>query len=365
MICFSLSEEQAMMKDTISKLVQNNIKDNVHEMDEKGFIPDEFVAKFHDLGTVVSMIPEEYGGYGMGNSPVMNCIILEELAFGDMGYAVATGLASLFLLPIVEMGTDEQKKKYLPAFAEGDISVPCPLAISEMSFKFDPAELSTTAVKKNGSYILNGKKCFVPLAENAKFIMVAAALDGKNNIFIVDRKNPGLKISEVEKNLGLNTLKTNTVTIENCEVPGADRLGGETGVDFDRILQKTRTAMAAIGTGIARASYEYALNYAKERSQFGEPIASRQAVAFMLAEMAYETDAMRLMTWKAASALEAGRDAARESFLAKIYAGEMAMKLTDYGVQVLGGHGYIREHPVERYYRNARGIAILEGMAIA
>jgi len=353
------------MKDTVAKLILNNIKDNVHEMDEKCFIPDEFIGKFHELGTVMSIIPEEYGGCGFGSSPVMNCIILEELAFGDMGYAFAAGLASLFIIPIIEMGTDVQKKKYLPAYAEGDIPIPCPLAISEMSFKFDPVQLSTKAVKKNGSYILNGKKCFVPMAEKARFIMVAASLNGENNIFIVDRKNPGLTVGEAEKNLGLNTLGTYTINLENCEIPADDRLGGENGIDYDRLLQKTRTALSAVGTGIARASYEYALNYAKERTQFGEPIASRQAVAFMLAEMAYETDAMRLLTWKAASALEAGRDAARESFLAKIYTGDMAMKLTDYGVQILGGHGYIREHPVERYYRNARGIAILEGMAIA
>jgi alkylation response protein AidB-like acyl-CoA dehydrogenase len=122
--------------------------------------------------------------------------------------------------------------------------------------------------------------------------------------------------------------------------------------------------MSAIGTGVSRASYEYARDYAKERVQFGEPIASRQAIAFMIAEMAYEVDAMRLMTWKAASALEAGRDAKKESYLAKLYAGEMTMKITDYGVQILGGHGYIRENPVERYYRNGRGIAILEGLAM-
>ena len=192
-------------------------------------------------------------------------------------------------------------------------------------------------------------------------MLVAAKCDGENSLLIVDAGTPGMTVGEREKNLGLNMLDTFTVHFNGCQVPKENRLCGAEG--YDTYLQKTRTALAAMGTGVARASFEYAQNYAKERVQFGEPIASRQSIAFMIAEMAYEVDAMRLMTWKAASALEAGRDAKRESYLAKLYAGEMAMKITDYGVQVLGGHGYIREHPVERYYRNGRGIAILEGMA--
>ena len=153
------------------------------------------------------------------------------------------------------------------------------------------------------------------------------------------------------------------MVFENCEIPAEDRLGGESGCDYDRLIQKSRVAMAAIGTGVSRASLEFVKDYAKQRVQFGEPIAHKQSIAFMLAEMAYEVDAMRLMTWKAASRLEAGKDVARESYLAKLYAGEMTMKVTDYGVQVMGGHGYIRDYPVERYFRNGRGIRILEGMA--
>ena len=212
--------------------------------------------------------------------------------------------------------------------------------------------------------MLNGKKCFVPLAKDAGHILVAADAEGKKQIFIVAQDNPGLKIGEREKNLGLYALESYTITLENCEVSADDLVGGEQGCNYDRFLQKTRIAMSAIGTGVSRASFEYARDYAKERVQFGEPIASRQAIAFMIAEMAYEVDAMRLMTWKAASAQESGRDAKRDAYLAKLYAGEMTMKVTDYGVQILGGHGYIRENPVERYYRNGRGIAIIEGLAI-
>ncbi|MCP4213478.1 MAG: acyl-CoA dehydrogenase, partial [bacterium] len=200
------------------------------------------------------------------------------------------------------------------------------------NFSFDPIDLQTTAIKQNGSYILNGKKCFVPLAEQSGHILAAAALEGNNNLFIVARDNPGLTILKKEKNLGLYSLDSYEILLENCEVPAADRLGGDTGCDYEKIIRKTRIALSAIGTGVSRASFDYAKDYARERTQFGEAIGSRQAVAFMIAEMAYEVDSMRLLTWKAASALEAGKDAKRESYLAKLYAGEMTMKVTDFGV---------------------------------
>ena len=359
---FGMSEEQRTMKETVAPSGKGVVTDNAHDMDEKRAIPAEFIQKVWELGATISAIPEEFGGYGMEYSPIMNTIILEELAFGDMALAIAATLPSTFMFPILEMGTDEQKKKYIPPYCDATFK-PCTVAINEPRFKFDAVSLETKAVKKGGAYVLNGKKCFVPMAKDAGHMLVAADLDGTMSLFIVAKDNPGLKIGEREKNLGLYALETYPVTLENCEVPASDRLGGEQGCDYAKFLQKSRMALSAIGTGVSRASFEYARDYSKERVQFGEPIACRQSVAFMIAEMAYEVDAMRLMTWKAASALEAGKDAKRESYLAKLYAGEMTMKITDYGVQILGGHGYMRDHPVERYYRNGRGIAILEGMA--
>lgn len=360
MISFMPSEEQSVMKETLAKLIQNTIRDNAHDMDEKHAIPQEFIAKFRELGIAQSPIPEEFGGFGLPASPVMSAIILEELAAGDMGYAVASTLPSLFIHPLLEFGNETQKANYLPPLASGECEAT--LAINEMHFKFDAACPKTHAEKKPGKYIISGEKCYVPMADSAKYFLVAAQCDGENCLFIVEKDMPGFAIGECEKNLGLNTLPTFKVHFDACEIPEGQRLCGAEG--YDRTLQKTRIAMAALGTGVSRASFEYARNYAKDRVQFGEPIASRQAVAFMIAEMAYEVDAMRLMTWKAASALENGRDAKRESYLAKLYAGDMTMKITDYGVQILGGHGYIREHPVERYYRNGRSIACLEGLAI-
>lgn len=361
---FSMSEEQSSMKDTVAKLVKSMVAGNPsHDMDEAKALPREIIDKVWELGATVSMIPEEYGGYGMEYSPIMNTIVLEELACGDMALAIAATLPSTFIYTILEMGTEEQKKKYLSLYCDPAYKA-CTVALNEPRFKFDAVSLETKAEKKDGKYILNGRKCFVPLAKDSGHLLVAAAADSKMELFIVDGNNPGLKIGEREKNLGLYALESYPVTLENCEVSADDRVGGDKGCDYGRFLQKTRIAMSSLGTGVSRASFEYARDYAKERVQFGEPIASRQAIAFMIAEMAYEVDAMRLMTWKAASALEAGRDAKKESYLAKLYAGEMTMKITDYGVQILGGHGFIRENPVERYYRNGRGIAILEGMAM-
>ena len=358
---FGMSEEQRTMKETVARLMKDLVANNAHDMDEKKAIPADFIQKVWELGATISVIPEEFGGYGMEYSPIMNAIILEELAFGDMALAVAATAPSMFLYPILTMGTDEQKKKYITPYCDATFK-PCAMAVNEPRFRFDPVSLETKAVKKRGSYVLNGKKCFVPMAKDAGHLLVAAELDGKPELFIVAAGNPGMKVGDREKNLGLYALETYPVTFENCEVPAADRLGGDTGCDFSAMLQKSRTAMAAIGAGVSRASFEYARDYSRERVQFGEPIASRQAVAFMIAEMAYESDAMRLMALKAASTLEAGQDARRESYLAKLYVGDMTMKVTDYGVQVLGGHGYVRDHPVERFYRNGRGIAILEGM---
>ncbi|MCE5213023.1 MAG: acyl-CoA dehydrogenase family protein [Deltaproteobacteria bacterium] len=360
---FNLSEEQSSMKDTVAKLIKSMVTGNpAHDMDEERKLSREIIDKVWELGATISMIPEDYGGYGMEYSPIMNSIILEELAAGDMALAIAATLPSTFIYTILQMGTEEQKKKYLPLYCDPAYKA-CTVAINEPRFKFDAVSLETKAEKSVGKYVLNGKKCFVPMAKDSGHLLVAANDNGKTELFIIESNNPGLKIGEREKNLGLYALESYPVVMENCEVSADDRVGGDKGCDYDRFLQKTRIAMSAIGTGVSRASFEYARDYAKERVQFGEPIASRQAIAFLIAEMAYEVDAMRLMTWKAASVLEAGRDAKRESYLAKLYAGEMTMKITDYGVQILGGHGYIRENPVERYYRNGRGIAILEGMA--
>lgn len=362
MLNFSMSKQQEMVKKEVGKLAKNIVAENAADMDANGELTPEHIQKAWELGASVSSVPEEYGGFGMEASPIESAIVLEELAYADLAFTVAATAPSLFISPINLMGTDAQKKKYLPLYCKEKFS-PCTLAINEPHFCCDVVDLKTCAEKKGGAYVLNGKKCFVPLAADSGHMLVAASLDGENNLFIVSADNPGLIVGEREKNHGLYALTMNPVTLENCEVPAEDRLGGDSGCDYAAFLQRSRIAMAAMATGVCNASYEFAREYGKTREQFGEPIVYRQSIAFMLAEMAYEIDALRLMTWQAASRIEAGKDATREAYLAKMYANEMTMKITDYGVQILGGHGFTREYSQERYYRSARAISNLEAAA--
>ena len=360
MFDLELSKEQKMIKEEVAKLVKDLVIEQSKEWDMSGEIPKDTIQKAWELGASVSAVPEEFGGFGMEDSPITTAIILEELAYGDMAFAVAATAPSTAISPLLDSGTKEQQAKYLPIFCAEEFA-PCTLGLNEEGFGFDPLEPGTTAEKKNGSYILNGKKVFVPLAEQSSHIMIAASLDGVGNLFIVDKNNPGLSVSEREKNLGMYALASNEVILENCEIPAEDRVGGDKGCDYTRFLQKCRIGMCALGTGVSRASYEFARDYAKDREQFGEPIVYRQSIAFNIGDMATEVDSMRLLTWKAASKLENGKDAQREAYLAKLFTGKNTMTIVNDGVQILGGHGFVREYPVERFYRNGRGIGILEG----
>ncbi|MFP4474549.1 MAG: acyl-CoA dehydrogenase family protein [Desulfatibacillaceae bacterium] len=362
MFSFSLDKEQKMVRDSFAELVKKLVADSAHDMDEAGELDTDAVQKAWELGASVSAVPEECGGLGLPDSPMQTVLCLEELAWGDAAFAVAATMPSLFISPVLKHGTDKQKDDYLPPVC-GEQYVPATMAMCEPDIMFDAARPKCRAERKNGSYVITGEKCFVPGARDAKYVLVAADSDDGPQLFIVSGDNPGMQVGDRDKAEGFYALDMYRVKFDNCEIPAEDRLGGDAGADYRDVLARTRTGLSAIATGISRASYDVAREYAKTRVQFGDPIGTRQSVAFMVAEMAYETDAMRLMTWQAASALEAGKDAVRESYLAKMYVGEMAMKVCDYGVQVMGGHGYIRDYPQERCYRNARGMAILEGFA--
>ena len=214
--------------------------------------------------------------------------------------------------------------------------------------------------------MLSGEKAFVPFAKDAEAILVYANLDGQTQGFIVPKNSAGLTIAdEREMLMSLNALPLYRVKLDSVKVPASNRLGGASGHDFELVLASMRIASASAAVGVAKASLEYSMNYAKEREAFGVKIAQKQAIAFMLAEMATEIEASRLLTWEAAWKLDTGKeDAANEAYLALTGAVDMVMMVTDRGVQILGGHGYIREHPVEMWLRNGRGFAMLTGLAI-
>ncbi|RME44395.1 MAG: acyl-CoA dehydrogenase [Caldilineae bacterium] len=362
MISFSLTEEQQMLVDAVKRYAERALRKSLREADESGQLPAELLATGWELGLIPSSIPEEYGGFGE-HAALTGVLFAEELAWGDLSAALALLAPNLLVVPVLEYGTDEQKRNLLPQFCDMTY-VPATAALIEPSFTFDPYNLETTAVRQNGHYILNGRKAYVPMAAEAGQLLVYAREEGQTQAFIVNAGTPGLLIGEREKNMGLKALPTYRVTLEDCQIGADCKLGGEAGIQFTHLQNYSHVAMAAMAVGVARASYEYALAYAKEREAFGEPIASRQAIAFMLAEMAIEIDATRLMVWEAAWKLDRGEDATREANLVKRYADDMVLKVTDGGVQVLGGHGYIREHPVELWLRNGRGFGTLTGLAM-
>ncbi len=362
MISFSLTEEQEMLVEAVKRYAGRDLRKSLREADESGQLAEGVVKAGWELGLVPASIPEAYGGFGE-HAALTGVLFAEELAWGDLSAALALLAPNLLAIPVLECGTEAQRQSLLPQFC--DLSfVPASAALIEPSLRFDPWQLKTSAARQNGRYILNGEKAYVPLAAEASQILVYAEEDGQTQAFIVNRNTPGLEIGEREKNMGLKALPTYKVALNNCTIGADCKLGEEQGLDFDRLMNYSRVAMAAMAVGVARASYEYALAYAKEREAFGEPIASRQAIAFMLAEMAIEIDATRLMVWEAAWKLDQGQEATREAALVKRYADEMALQVTDNGVQVLGGHGYIREHPVELWLRNGRSFAVLDGLAM-
>jgi len=369
MVSFVPSEDQKMIQDMAKDFAVNELRPKARDCDEKDSIPNEVLQAGWELGMVNALIPEKYGGTGMERSAVSGALMCEELAWGDLSIALALLTPSLFAYPVLEFGTEQQKQKYLPKFCQPKF-YPATSALVEPFFDFDLSNLKTKAEKKGKGYVLNGAKCLAPLGLSSELYLVWASLEAKpgyENVagFIVEKGAGGLKVIEREKNMGIKALETAEIKIENLELPLESRLGGEAGCDFARVASLSRVALTAMATGVARASYEYAKDYAKERVAFGEPIAHRQAIAFMLAEMAWEVDSTRLLAWESAWELEQKReDGFKDAYLAKLYAEQMVAWVTDCGVQILGGHGYIREHPVELWLRNGRGFCAFEGLAI-
>ncbi|MCL4269559.1 MAG: acyl-CoA dehydrogenase family protein [Anaerolineales bacterium] len=361
MYSFEPNEEQQMLIDAVGKFAENDLRPAAHDAEESRELPKKLVSKGWELGFLQASTPEAYGGFGE-RSAVTGVLALEEMAYGDLAGALAVLTPSLFATPVLLGGSEEQKQQYLPKIVGGDWA-PYTGALMEMSFDFDPNALKTTAKAEGDKYILNGEKIFVPFAKDAEALIVYANLDGITQGFIVEKGSAGLSVSdEREKVMGLNALPMYRVKLENVS---ASRLGGASGHDFELILSAMRVASAAAAVGVARSSFEFAKNYAKERDAFGVKIAQKQAIAFFLAEMATEMEAIRLLTWEAAWKLDNNKeDAHTAAYLAQTGAADMAMMVTDRGVQIYGGHGYIRENPVELLMRNGRGFASLLGLVI-
>lgn len=364
MVSFTPTEDQQLLISTINRYAVNDVRKVAHEADEGSTPALDVVNKGWEIGLVPSAIPEELGGLGE-LSALTGALAAEELAFGDLSVAMHVLTPALLAYPVVIYGTAEQRETLLSLCLEAEIA-PLTAALLEPGIFFDPYELKTIVTHQDGKNLLNGEKAYVPLAEDAQWILVYArdSESGKVDGYLVEKGTAGVTIQKREQLMGLRALPTYRVGFNNVILESSARLGGAVGINYEAILNRQRVALAALSVGVARASFEFARDYAKQRIQFGKPIAQNQAIAFLLAEMAIEIDSTRLMAWEAAYKIDNGEDATREAYLAKQYADKMVLKVTDSGVQILGGYGFIREYPAERWLRNGRGFPTFDGLAI-
>jgi alkylation response protein AidB-like acyl-CoA dehydrogenase len=362
MLDFRMDEEQQMLNDAISRFARERLRKVYRDAEEENLLPVDVVQSGWEIGVLPTSIPEEYGGFGE-YSVVTGAIATEEFAWGDLAIALGIMVPNLVAIPLMLYGTDAQKESYLPLFV--DAKPPSLSAgLVEPVVQFNPYHLKTKAISDGGGYVLNGTKTMVPLAEEADRILVYAEEDGQTEAFLVPADSPGLLIGDRNKLMGIHALPTNSVSLSDVRVPLENKLGGENGINFDILLAHSRVALGAAAVGVSRAGYEYAREYAKQRVQFGEPIAHRQSIAFMLADMATDVEEARMMVWETAWMLDQGKEAVREVAIMKRHIANLAVNVADRAVQILGGYGYIREYPVELWLRNARGIATFDGLAM-
>ena len=369
MIDFALTDEQREFRDLAHKFAEKTIRPIAAEADENEEVPWDVLEKAHQAGLIAFSLPERYGGGGV-DSVLTKAIVDEEIFWGCAGIGTIIGAVALCATPILLAGTDEQKEKYLPHFCDAGKVALGAYALTEPSAGSDPAGMITNARRDRSKYILNGYKTLITNAGIADVYVVFATVDPSRGVdgitaFIVEKDWPGVNPGKKEKKLGIRASHTAAIAFDDVEVPVANRLGAE-GEGF-KIAMKTfditRTHIAAGAVGVARAAHEYALGYARERRQFGKPIISFQSIAFMLADMATQIDAARLLAWRAAWLYDAGQPCTPEASMAKAFAADVAMHVTTDAVQILGGYGYIREYPVEKWMRDAKIMQIYEGTA--
>lgn len=359
---FEPTDEQNMLIDAVRRYAEKDLRGAGHDADKSGMFPPGLIEKGWELGVLQASVPEAYGGFGE-RSALTGVLAAEEMAWGDMAAALAVMTPATYAVPLLLAGTEEQKRSLLPPVIEGEWQ-PYTAAFIEPDFDFYPGEMRTQATPSSGGYRLAGTKAMVPFADQARSLIVYAACDGQTQAFVVPAQAAGLRVEAREALLGLGALPLFRVELDGVEVAGDSRLGGTQGHDPKPLLAAAAVAVAGLAVGLSRAAYEYALAYAKDRIVFGTPVAQKQSIAFGLAEMAIEIEAARLLVWEAAWMLDAGQDASRQAYLALMGSADMAMMVTDRAVQYLGGHGYIREHPVERWMRNGRGVPVFPGLAM-
>ena len=362
MIDFQPTEEQELIRSAVQQFAEGELRGRARECDESAKLPGELLQGAHELGLVTTGIEEAHGGGGE-HSAVTAAIVAEELAWGDLAIALAILSPSLQAIPVSETGSAEQKQRWLPPLC-GTSFHPGALAWVEPRFAADPLAPGTRARKEGDGFVLDGAKCLVPWLDGGDTVFVVADRDGDGpGLFAVPRDAEGLSATP-ERNMGIHALPTVELELAGVRVPADAALAEATPEAVTRLLHRGRVGLAAAAVGVARAAYEVSRDYAKQREAFGAPIATKQAIAFKLADMAIEIDGARLLTWEAAWRLDRGLEAGRAAALAQRQAQRVVLEVTDGAVQVLGGHGYIRDYLPEMHLRNARGFSCFEALTL-
>ena len=353
------TEDEQMLVDVVTELAAEVLRPAAAEADADCAAPAEVLAASIEIGLPILGVPESLGGISEERAVMAGALVAEALAHGDLGLAVATLAPGAVATAVATWGTDEQQQTYLPAFT-GDQVAPAALALTEPRPLFDALEPATTATRTEDGFVLDGVKSMVPRGAEAELFVVGARLDDANVLFLVESGAEGLAV-EADPAMGVRAASLTTLTLDGVHVPENAVLGATDGTTYAECVRLSRLAWCALAVGVGQAVLDYVTPYVKEREAFGEPIAHRQSVAFMVADIAIELQAMRLLTWKAASRAAAGQDFAREVGLARTLCAEKGMRIGLDGVQLLGGHGFVKEHPVERWYRDLRAISVMEG----
>ncbi|MCP9274576.1 acyl-CoA dehydrogenase family protein [Mycolicibacterium arenosum] len=357
-------DDQKMIVETVEEFAEEILRPAAHDADNEATYSPDLIGKAAELGITAINVPEDFDGIAEHRSTVTNALVAEAVAYGDMGLALPILAPGGVASALTHWGSASQQATYLPAFASERVPQAC-VAIAEPHALFDPTALRTTAVRTPSGYRITGEKSLVPAAADAEIFVVAAQLNGKPALFIVESASEGISVT-ADPSMGIRAAALGRVTFDNVAVPLHNRLGEDeaTDLDYSEAIALARLGWAAMAVGTAHAVLDYVVPYVKEREAFGEPVARRQAVAFMCADIATELDGLRLVTWRGAARAEQGLTFAREAALAKRLASDKGMRIGLDGVQLVGGHGYTKEHPVERWYRDLRALGVAEGVVV-
>jgi alkylation response protein AidB-like acyl-CoA dehydrogenase len=357
------TDEQKMIVEATREFADEQLRPAAAEADTACAAPDTLLKRsVTELGVTQLGVPESLGGMSSERSTITGVLVAEALAHGDMGLAVACLAPAAVSNALVLWGDASQQATYLPSLVGDDVPAAA-LTLLEPRPLFDPFELKTTARRAGGGFVLDGVKSLVPRAASAELFVVAAALDGAPALFIIESGTSGVSV-ESEPAMGLRAASMGRVVLQDVHVPSSARLGAGAADVYADCVRLSRLGWAALALGTGRAVLDYVIPYVNERQAFGEPISHRQAVAFMVANIGIELEGARLVTLRAAARAEQGRSFARETALARRLTAEYGMQIGSNGVQLLGGHGYVKEHPVERWYRDLRSIAVMEGVVL-